>query len=160
MCSKILIAEKAKSPSSVSQSAEALQNLKEISPWKRARASHYAIQFTGVPFGPRTLFSSLLLSLLATSFSFTLTRATADDPPRAKKGTTRSHTVDRERGGREESSEERNPFRNCKPPCSIPLLCRFLLSYPDTLPWPFPSLRKSHSPTPALSPFRRARLEY
>lgn len=98
-----------------------------------------------------------------------------------RRGRGRSHTVDRETGGRRKrvrgnesgSLEERNPFRNCKPPCSIPLLRRFLLSYPDTLPWPFPGSFPQEKPLPLpvslsfasslslphsiwLSPFREA----
>lgn len=69
----------------------------------------------------------------------------------------RSRTVDRgrakgewDRGG---SSAEWNPFRNCKPPCSIPFLHRLA----DTLPRPFPGSFPQEKPLPLLDSHRPSR---
>lgn len=105
----------------------------------------------------------LLLSLSSSLFFSPLfcnsqrERVDLSHKSRAKKGTRRrtrtkrSHKVDwgkRTKGEKQGgSSAEWNPFRNCKPPCSIPFLHR-LYSYPDILPRSFPRLLPSGKATP------------
>lgn len=89
-----------------------------------------------------------------------------------RKRTRRKYTIDRRRTKTEEggcgSTAEWNPFRNCKPPCSMPPFSVSSSSRIRTSSrglFPTPSLRKSHTPTqlslslspsPANSlPFRR-----